>query len=96
MNMWRGDSPDIAWRWIRSSSGRVILVKLGNSIISVTQSVVGSTLSLGGSGWRSFVATTHVISTLYQGWANSDPRAKCGPSQRFKWPAEAFRKCLHI
>jgi len=33
---------------------------------------------------------------LDQGWANSGPRAKCGPPQRFTWPAEAFRKYLHI
>jgi len=33
---------------------------------------------------------------LGQGWANSGPRAKCGPPQRFKWPAEAFRKYLQI
>jgi len=29
---------------------------------------------------------------LAQGWANSGPRAKCGPPQRFQKPAEAFRK----
>jgi len=27
-----------------------------------------------------------------QGWANSGPRAKCGPPQRFQWQAEAFSK----
>jgi len=27
-----------------------------------------------------------------QGWANSGPRATCGPPQRFQWPAEAFKK----
>jgi len=29
---------------------------------------------------------------LYQWWANSGPRAKWGPPQRFQWPAEAFAK----
>jgi len=29
---------------------------------------------------------------LWQGWANSGPRAKRDPPQRFQWPAEAFRK----
>jgi len=33
---------------------------------------------------------------LEQGWANSGPRAKCGPPQRFEWPAEAFRKYVQI
>jgi len=27
-----------------------------------------------------------------QGWANSGPRAKYGPPQRFHLPAEVFRK----
>jgi len=31
-----------------------------------------------------------------QRWANSGPRDKCGPPQRFKWPAEAFMKNLQI
>ena len=31
---------------------------------------------------------------LEQGWANSGPRAKCGPPQRFQWPAQAFRKIV--
>jgi len=31
---------------------------------------------------------------IKQGWANSCPRAKCGPPQRFKWPADAFRKYI--
>jgi len=30
--------------------------------------------------------------TVVQGWANSGPRVKCGPPQRFQWPAEAFGK----
>jgi len=29
-----------------------------------------------------------------QGWANSGPRVKCGPPQRFQWPAEALRKYI--
>jgi len=29
---------------------------------------------------------------LGQEWANSGPRAKFGPPQRFQWPAEAFTK----
>jgi len=33
---------------------------------------------------------------LEQGWANSGPRAKCGPPLRFQWPAEAFRKYVQI
>ena len=33
---------------------------------------------------------------LTQGWANSGPRAKCGPPQRFQWPAEGFRKYVQI
>ena len=31
---------------------------------------------------------------LEQGWEISGPRAKCGPTRRFQWPAEAFRKDL--
>jgi len=30
------------------------------------------------------------------GVGNSGPRAKCGPPQRFQWPAEAFRKYVQI
>jgi len=32
------------------------------------------------------------IAALEQGWANSGPRAKCGPPQCFQRPAEAFGK----
>jgi len=35
-----------------------------------------------------------VFDSLWQGWAISGPRAKCGPPRRFQWPAEAFRKDL--
>jgi len=31
------------------------------------------------------------LNKLRQGWANGGPRAKRGPLQPFKWPAEAFR-----
>jgi len=34
----------------------------------------------------------HII--LHQGWAISDPQAKCGLPRRFPWPAAAFRKNL--
>jgi len=34
------------------------------------------------------------LSGPVQGWANNGPPAKCGPSQRFQWPAETFRKNL--
>jgi len=33
---------------------------------------------------------------IAQGWANNGPRAKCGPPQRFKQPAETFMKNLQI
>jgi len=36
-------------------------------------------------GWGLFNAVCH-------GWANSGPRDKCDPTQRFQWPAEASRK----
>jgi len=39
------------------------------------------------TGWGLFNA-------VCQRWANSGPRAKCGPTQRFQWPAEVFRKLL--
>jgi len=29
---------------------------------------------------------------LVQSWAISGPRSTCGPSQRFQWPGEEFRK----
>jgi len=38
-------------------------------------------------GWGLFNA-------VCQGWANSGPWAKCGPTQRFQWPAKAFRKIV--
>jgi len=38
------------------------------------------------------VSNTSTQHDLTQEWANSGPRAKCGPTQRFQWPAEAFRK----
>jgi len=31
------------------------------------------------------------VTILWQGWANSGPRAECGLPQRFQWPGEAFR-----
>jgi len=31
---------------------------------------------------------------LRSGWANSGPRAKCGPPQRFQWLAQAFTKIV--
>jgi len=34
----------------------------------------------------------YASTAVEQGWAISGPRATCGPSQRFQWPAEAFRK----
>jgi len=37
-----------------------------------------------------FFITSPII--VKQGWANSSPRAKCGPPQGFQWPTEAFRK----
>jgi len=36
------------------------------------------------------------VDSLAQVWANSGPRAKCGPPQRLQWPAEAFTKNLQI
>jgi len=33
-----------------------------------------------------------VFNAVCYGWTNSAPQAKCGPTQRFQWPAEAFRK----
>jgi len=41
-------------------------------------------------GWATFSLLAGY--DLGQGWANSGPRAKCGPPQRFEWPAEAFMK----
>ena len=37
-----------------------------------------------------------ILHVLWQGWAISGPRATCGQSQRFQWPAKAFRKNLKI
>jgi len=31
-------------------------------------------------------------SALRYGWENNGPQAKCGPPERFQWPAEAFTK----
>jgi len=33
-----------------------------------------------------------LLNAVCHGWANSGPRAICDPTQRFQWPAEAFRK----
>jgi len=38
------------------------------------------------------VSNTNARHALGQGWPNSGPLAKCGPPQRFQWPAEAFTK----
>jgi hypothetical protein len=35
---------------------------------------------------------THLNTGLVQGWANSGPRAICGPLRVFLWPAKTVRK----
>jgi len=74
--------------WLASISGAKITaekIKIGKN----------STIN-GNLGHIPSLATIRHPTELEQGWANSSPRAKCGPPQGFKWPAEPFRKYVQI
>jgi len=49
--------------------------------------------------WELVVKTDKKVTLFIQlerGWANSGPRAKCGPPQRFQWPVQEFRRYVQI